>query len=315
METTIDVPIDVPIHSESGSYRHVASDVERVPVVFVNAYLVGRREGPWVLVDTGLPGFAAQVRNAAGARYGAWMPPEAIILTHGHFDHAGSAAELARQWNVPIYAHPLELPFLTGKSDYPPQDPTVGGALGFMSRGFPHSGRDLSPRVLALPSDRTVPGLPGWRWLHTPGHTAGHVSLFRDADRLLLAGDAFATLDQDSAIAMVTQEPQFSVPPAPLTTDWDAAESSVRLLASLEPLALSAGHGRPVRGPRVADDLKHFAEIFPRPRKGRYVKQPARSDETGVVYVPPPVRDPLPLQLLVGGLAAAAMLSLAGRRE
>lgn len=311
METTL----DVPIHSESGSHRHVASDVERVPVVFVNAYLVGRREGPWVLVDTGLPGFASHVRGAAEARYGAWKPPEAIILTHGHFDHAGSAAELAEQWNVPIYVHPLELPFVTGKSDYPPQDPTVGGALGFMSRSFPHSGCDLSPRVLALPSDGSVPGLPEWRWIHTPGHTAGHISLFRDADQLLIAGDAFATVNQDSAVAMITQEPEFSVPPAPFTTDWDAAESSVKLLADREPRALSAGHGRPVRGPRIAQDLRHFADIFRRPRKGRYVQQPARTDENGVVYVPPPVRDPLPLQLLVGGVAVAAALLLVGRRH
>jgi len=310
METTP----DVPIHADLGSSRYVTSDIERIQVVFVNAYMIGRRGEPWVLLDTGLPGFASHVRGAAEARYGIWHPPEAIVLTHGHFDHAGSAGELAEQWDVPIYVHPLELPYLTGKSDYPPQDPTVGGALGFMSRTFPHSGLDLGTRVHALPEDGTVPGLPEWRWIHTPGHTAGHISLFRDSDQTLLSGDAFATLNQDSAIAMITQKPEFSVPPAPFTTDWDAAEASVKTLADLRP-TLSSGHGVPVRGPRVADDLQHFANTFPRPTRGRYAHQPARTDENGVVSVPPPVRDPLPLQLLAGGIVAAAVLAMVRRRD
>ena len=56
---------------------------------------------------------------------GAGAPPEAIVLTHGHFDHAGSALQLAEYWDVPIYAHRLEMPYLTGKADYPPPDPTI----------------------------------------------------------------------------------------------------------------------------------------------------------------------------------------------
>ena len=298
--------IDVPIHTEPSSRRRVAPDVERVVVVFVNSYLVGEPNESWSLVDTGLPGFSARIRHAAEARFGS-RPPESIVLTHGHFDHAGNAAALAEYWGVPIFAHELELPFLNGSSDYPPPDPTVGGALGMLSRTFPHRGFDLRPHLHALPADGTVPGMPGWRWMHTPGHTAGHVSLFRPDDRVLLAGDALATLDQDSAIAMVAQRPEFSVPPAPLTTDWNEAEQSVRRLALLRPHALGAGHGRPVRGEQVASDLELFASVFPRPANGRYVRQPARSDERGVLFVPPPVPDHLPRTMLLAGLAAAAL--------
>jgi glyoxylase-like metal-dependent hydrolase (beta-lactamase superfamily II) len=199
--------LDQPIHSDRLVAREPASDVGRLYIAFVNLYFLGARGGEWVLVDTGLPASAGLVRRRAAERYGEGSRPAAIVLTHGHFDHAGNVIELAREWDVPVYAHRLELPYLTGRSDYPPQDPTVGGALGFMSRAFPHSGIDRGPRVRELPADGTVPGAPEWRWLHTPGHTAGHVSLFLERDRFLIAGDALATVDQDSPLSMFTCAP------------------------------------------------------------------------------------------------------------
>ncbi len=304
MNTTIDQPIR--------SDRHVGSEfapgVFRLATLFVNAYLIREPGEPWVLVDTGLPWFAGLLRHRADELFG--RPPAAILLTHGHFDHAGNVEELAAEWGVPVFAHPLEMPFLTGRSDYPPVDPTVGGALGLMARSFPHHGIDLRRRVHPLPADGTVPGLPGWQWIHTPGHTAGHVSFFRERDRTLVAGDALATLDQDSAVAMVTQRREFSVPPAPLTTDWRAARASVETLADLKPHAVAAGHGRPARGPHVAADLARFAQIFTPPKRGRYVGRPARSNEYGIYEVPPPVEDPLPKQLLLAGLATGALVAL-----
>lgn len=77
---------------------------------------------------------------------------------------------------------------------------------------------------------RWLKTLPDWRWLHTPGHTPGHVSLWRAADRTTIAGDA-----QESAYAVAVQEPEMHGPPMYYTTNWDNARSSVELLASLEP--------------------------------------------------------------------------------
>ena len=52
----------------------------------------------------------------------------AIILTHGHWEHSGAARKLAAAWDIPIYAHRLELPFLDGRERYyPPADPTEAG--------------------------------------------------------------------------------------------------------------------------------------------------------------------------------------------
>ena len=308
--------LDQPIHSDKLVAREPASDVGRLYVAFVNLYFLGARGGQWVLVDTGLPASAALVRRRAAERYGEGSRPAAIVLTHGHFDHAGNVIELAREWDVPVYAHRLELPYLTGRSDYPPQDPTVGGALGFMSRAFPHSGIDLGDRVRELPADGSVPGAPEWRWLHTPGHTAGHVSLFRERDRFLIAGDALATVDQDSPLSMFNLRAEFSVPPAPLTTDWPAARRSVERLAELRPYTVAAGHGAPVHGSHVADDLAEFARRFTPPSRGRYHDRPAVIDARGVVDVPPPVRDPLPRQLLTMGLiAGGAYLALRQSRS
>ena len=122
-------------------------------------------------------------RRRPGAVRTMTRPPEAIILTHGHFDHVGSLERLLQLWDVPVYAHTLELPYLTGRSSYPPPDPLVGGgAMAWSSKLYPRGPIDLDGRAQALPDDHTVPGLPGWRWIHTPGHSPGHVSLVRESD-------------------------------------------------------------------------------------------------------------------------------------
>ena len=294
----------------TGALEHVTADVARMGVVFVNLYFVGTPGSEWVVVDTGLPGGSARIRRAAEERFGAGARPSAIVLTHGHFDHAGSALELATAWDAPIYAHPLELPYLTGRSDYPPQDPTMGGAIAVMSRFFPHGGYNFGDRVQPLPADGSVPGLPDWRWLHTPGHTHGHISLHRPTDRVLLAGDALATMDLDSWRAMVTYERALDRPAAPFTTDWGAARRSVERLAELEPLIIAAGHGLPIRGEEIPAMLQWFTERFAPPPTGRYVARPAQADAQGVVTVPPPVPDPLPARLAAAATGAAVGAAL-----
>lgn len=296
-----------------------APGVARIPVAIVNAYLLGDpasvREGaPWTLVDTGVPGAAPLVRRAVAERFGEGARPEAIVLTHGHFDHAGSAMSLADHWDVDIYAHPLEQPYLDGRSDYAPGDPSMGGAIAQLSRTFPHAGYDFGTRLRALPGDGTVPGAIGWQWLHTPGHTHGHVSLWREADRTLVAGDAVATMDMDSWAAQATKPRRISRAPVPMTPDWPAAVQSARRLAGLSPAVLTAGHGLPVTE-NVADRLAAYAAAPNVPTYGRYVPEPARADETGIVWLPPPVPDKSAVPLGVGlGAAAAAVVALARRR-
>jgi glyoxylase-like metal-dependent hydrolase (beta-lactamase superfamily II) len=296
--------------------EEMAPGVARLRTLIANIYLVGQPGGPWVLVDTGTPGNGVRIRDAAVRRYGQGARPEAILLTHGHWDHAGSALELAGYWDVPIYAHRLERPFLTGKSPYPPKDPMAGGAFSFLCRFFPSTTVDLGLHLRDLPGEPEsgeAPGLPGWRWHFTPGHAPGHVVFFHRDESVLLAGDACATMDLDSAMGLVAQEPRISRPPASFTYDWDQAGRSVELLAGLRPAVIGAGHGEPMSGRAVAVGLADLARDFPTPR-GRYANEPARTDETGVTFVPPPAPDFLPkiaaaVGLAAAGIAAVAMLS------
>jgi glyoxylase-like metal-dependent hydrolase (beta-lactamase superfamily II) len=306
-------------HTAGGSRDlvEVVADVACVPLSIVNVYLVGRPgagDREWALVDAGLSMSSACIARAAAARFGPRSRPAAIILTHGHFDHVGAARELAERWDAPIYAHPLEMPYLTGESDYPPPDPTVGGGLlARLSPLFSRKAVDLRPRVHLLPTDGSVPGMPGWRYAHTPGHSPGHVSLFRQSDRMVIAGDAFATTKQESALAALTRHQQVCRPPAYFTIDWGAAGRSVRLLARLRPSVAAAGHGRPMAGDEMRRQLTELANNFRghMPRDGRYVRRPAVCDERGVRFVPPPVPDPaLAWGVAAGvlGLAAVALM-------
>jgi len=260
---------------QAPGFLDVAPDVACVRTLMVNLYMIGPPGGEWVLVDTGLRYFSGRIFDAARRRFGRDRPPMAIVLTHGHFDHVGTVLELASSWDVPVYAHEEELPYLTGMRDYRPPDPTVGGGLmARMAALYPRQGIDLGDRVQALPPDGRVPFLPDWQWIHTPGHTPGHVSLYRETDRVLLAGDAFVTTKQESAISVLLQYAAVHGPPAYFTTDWAAARESVRKLASLRPLVAGTGHGPPMHGEELDYGLQNLARDFDRvavPRHGRYV--------------------------------------------
>lgn len=294
----------------------IADGVAQLPVSIANVYFVGDPNGKWVLVDAGVPVKARIIRQAAEARFGPGSRPQCILLTHGHFDHSGSALDLANFWDIPVYAHALEMPYLSGKSDYPPADPTAPGFMAFLSRFFPAKTVDLSSRIRTLEAG-AVPNLPDWEWVHTPGHTPGHVSFFRKSDATLLAGDAFATVNLDSPSAVLSKKQSVSLPPVPMTCDWRAASESVRKLADLHPLTLAAGHGTPMSGPAAAAELAHMAYRFPVPAHGRYTDEPARTDERGIVSLPPPPPDRAPGIAGAMGIAAitGAMFAIAAKRR
>ncbi|AOY78082.1 MBL fold metallo-hydrolase [Clostridium formicaceticum] len=260
-------------------YQQVTPDIMLLEFPFVNVCIIGdpkTNNGEWVLIGAGMAHTSKDIIQAAEARFGKGSQPKAIILTHGHFDHVGAIMELLNQWNVPVYAHELELPYLTGAMDYPPADPTVNdGLITKISPTFPNKSINLGNRVRPLPADGNVPSMPGWRWIHTPGHSPGHVALYRESDRTLIAGDAFTTLKQDYAESVLAKEKEVNGPPAYFTMDWQAAEKSVRTLKDLHPQIAVSSHGRPMEGKELNEQLTNLANNFASlavPNYGKYIQ-------------------------------------------
>ncbi len=298
-----------------GPLMELAPDIAAYRVVMVNVAFIGEPgSNDWVLIDAGLYFSAPAILRAAAERFGSQSRPKAILLTHAHFDHVGALKTLAKHWDVPVYAHELELPYVTGRSAYPPPDPTVGGGMmARMSPLFPRGPVNIGRRALALPADGRVPHLPGWRWVPTPGHAPGHVAFFRDSDRALIAGDAFINTKQESVTAVATQRQEIHGPPTYYTIDWENARASVKRLAALRPALAITGHGVPMIGERLERELQALADHFDElgmPRDGRYVRQPARWNESGILSVPPPVDNPMPKVVAASLLGLGAFLLL-----
>src|SRR3954467_14388089 len=168
------VPLDASaradIKDEDGLHE-VLPDLAYQRQVFVNVVFYGiqslRRS--WVLIDAGLHGSADRITAAADKRYGPNARPLAIVMTHGHFDHVGALETLVEKWQVPVYAHHAEFPYLDGSASYPDPDPTVGGGMmARLSPMYPKGPVNVRESLRPLPGDGSVPVMPGWQWIHTP---------------------------------------------------------------------------------------------------------------------------------------------------
>ena len=107
---------------------------------------------------------------------------QAVLLTHGHFDHIGAALQIARAFTIPIYASETEDGMLADTSLNLTAHFT-GHSLSFHADRLVHDGDELE--------------LLGYKWkvIATPGHTAGSVCYYLPEEEVLLSGD---TLFQDS---------------------------------------------------------------------------------------------------------------------
>ena len=264
-------PMTSKLFSEGTEIRR---DVYYHTTGMVNVVMIGDpRNDEWVLMDTGMSNCAASILEIVSERFPRNNRPSAIILTHGHFDHVGGIQELIDEWKTPVYAHPAEFVYLTGQRTYPTHNITRGRkSITRMSAMYRDERVNIGNVLLPLPSAGTLSCLPGWRWIHTPGHSPGHVSLFRESDRVLLAGDAFVTVRADSFYKAIFQKAEINGPPPFFTTDWAVAHDSVKKLAALKPDIAVTGHGPAMEGEELSVGLEELVNEFNEIAVPKYVK-------------------------------------------
>ena len=191
------------------------SDWKRVNLSFVSAYLLVRG-GEAAIVDLGTPGSAAAIEEGLKAAGSDWAAVKHVVLTHKHDDHAGSLGEVE-----PL----VKASFYTGAADV--------AALGQTFVKSVNDGDDVF----------------GLQIISTPGHTAGHISVFDPATGTLVAGDALRTTG-----GLVGPDPQYTEDPA-------TAATSVRKLAGLDVRTILPGHGDPFTADAAAELKKLAASL------------------------------------------------------
>ena len=194
-----------------------------------------------MLVDAGTRHAARRIlRQLAGREV------NAHALTHAHADHQGSSHEVCERLGVPLWCgeHDVAAAEDGRIRDRMPDHPIND----LIDRVFPGPGHPVS-RVL-----REGDEVAGFTVLDTPGHSAGHISLWRESDRTLICGDVFTNMDT------ITGLPGLHEPKAFFTPDPAQNRQSMRRLAELGPELACFGHGRPLRDP---DKLREFALRLP----------------------------------------------------
>jgi glyoxylase-like metal-dependent hydrolase (beta-lactamase superfamily II) len=223
----------------------ITDRVHFVETDLVNWTLVTDESGV-MLIDAGFPGHRDDVLDSL-RRLGFGVEDlRAILLTHAHIDHFGSAIWFAKIHGTPVYCHAAEVGHAkreyleqAGAGDILPHiwQPRFLKWTVAISRkgGMVHDG---IPTTQALTEDVSLPGHP--MAIPTPGHTGGHCSFV--VDGVLVAGDALVT----SHPLLTRVAPQLL--PELFNHDQNGCVRSLAALGMLDTEVLLPGHGPVWRG-------------------------------------------------------------------
>ncbi len=197
-----------------------------------------------MLIDTGAPGQIDMILRSLASIGVQPIYIRKIVLTHHHPGHVGNAEELKRKSGAVVFAHPSDIPFITGKlKRRDPRSPfeRVWNATTWSALS------DVVPVIVDRFAEQDVE-INGWRVIHTPGHTPGHICLLRE--RILISGDL-----------LQASSGGFREAPATTINNVLAARVSIARIADLEFDALLPGHNPPYvfgASARVRELADHF---------------------------------------------------------
>jgi glyoxylase-like metal-dependent hydrolase (beta-lactamase superfamily II) len=225
----------------------VTDRVHFVETDLVNWTMVTDGDGV-MLVDAGFPGQRDDVLTALATLGAGPADVRAILLTHAHVDHFGTALWFARRHRTPVYCHPAEVRH--ARREYLEQaSPVAIARQAWQPRWLKWSVQivragalthDGIPSAAALTDEvaATLPGRPVA--VATPGHTGGHASFL--VDGVLISGDALVT----GHPLLPTAGPQLL--PSAFNHDEAQCRRSLLALAAVDAQVILPGHGPLWRG-------------------------------------------------------------------
>lgn len=206
------------------------------PPNFINIYFV---DG--ILVDAGTPQAHKRIFRELGDRV-----PAAHLVTHAHPDHFGSSHAVCEKYGIPLMTGAKDADAIE-QSEPEASDTFVGRNI--LSRLPPPPPHPVATRL------KEGDEVGGFEVLDTPGHSRGHIALWRAGDKTLILADVLWNLNR------VTWRPGLSEPPKALTLDPAQNRDSARRVAELEPELVLFGHGPPLRD---SEALTWFVAALPR---------------------------------------------------